>query len=280
MSEASPAEPLIQPRSALITLFGSFVVPLGNWIAVADIVSLLGELNLEGPSVRAAVARVKTAGLLDSAPRETVAGYSASRELVDILDAGDPRIFTSQVPADLADGWVLAVFSVPESKRDQRHRLRSLLTNLGFGPVSSGVWMAPSRTMDDVKRQLQRAGLSSYVHLFGADYAGFESITELIGAAWDPANLIDAYRAFVDRHSSAVDDWVETGREPRLAFVSCIRALEEWRPLAFRDPGLPDEIAPCSVERTRARNLFAKIGERMKQPADGFVASVMGLPDR
>ena len=36
------------------------------------------------------------------------------------------------------DGWVVLVFSVPESERDKRHVLRTTLTRLGFGTADPG----------------------------------------------------------------------------------------------------------------------------------------------
>ena len=45
-------------------------------------------------------------------------------ELLADLNSGDRRIFHRSVTSE-DDGWVLAVFSVPESQRAQRHRLRT-----------------------------------------------------------------------------------------------------------------------------------------------------------
>ena len=56
-----------------------------------------------------------------------------------VLHEGDRRIF-ERPRASLGDGWVVVVFSVPESERRQRHTLRSRLTWLGYGTVSAGVW--------------------------------------------------------------------------------------------------------------------------------------------
>ncbi|MGR7003499.1 hypothetical protein ACU686_45200 [Yinghuangia aomiensis] len=95
------------------------------------------------------------------------------------------RIFGNLDPARLEDGWVIAVFSVPESERAHRHQLRSRLTWLGFGKVSPGVWVAPGRLLDGARATLKRVGLSDYVHLFAGDYAAFADLPAAVSGWWD-----------------------------------------------------------------------------------------------
>ncbi len=263
----------IQPRSAIITLFGAFVVSLGNWIAVADVVDLLSGLGLEGKSVRSAVARLKKANLLEAVERHGTAGYSATDDLLAVLERGDVRIFTSQVPADLKDGWILAAFSVPESHRDQRHRLRTLLASLGFGSLAPGIWIAPRRARGDTERLLVRDGLDSYVHLLTADYVGFETVAELTASIWSSSVLESDYETFVDCHRLAVETWEQGGASAQEAFVVCMSVLEHWRHLTYGDPGLPDEIQPGAEKRTNAREMFAEIGARLEPSAADYVRS-------
>ena len=262
----------IQPRSAIITLFGAFVVPQHNWIAIADIVDLLTELGLDGRSVRTAVARLKKASLLEAVERHGTPGYSATPDLLAVLERGDVRIFTSQVPADLADGWIVATFSVPETHRDQRHRLRALLSSLGFGSMGPGVWIAPRRARSDAERLLMRDGLDSYVHLLTADYVGFDTIADLTASIWSSSALESEYEAFIEHHGSTVEDWERGGENAQEAFVLCMAVLEHWRSLTYTDPGLPDEIQAGADKRTTARELFAEIGARLESTAREHVS--------
>lgn len=267
--------PPIQARPAIVSLFGGWLVFLDNWIAVADLVSVLAPLDLKGPTVRAAIGRLKKSGLLVAVTKHGVAGYSASDELREVLDQGEARIFTSEVPASLEEGWVLAVFSVPESEREQRRQLRNRLVSLGFGPIASGVFLAPSRVKDDTKQLLQRDDLASYVHLFRADYLGFDEVEELARSAWDFDELRSAYRGFVRWNGSAIETTNQASERDQAAFVACIRALEDWRPLAYRDPGLPDEVQDSAHDRAQARDLFARIGAELKGYSDSYVKSAM-----
>src|SRR5215210_5367459 len=117
--------PVLTPRAAIVTLYGAFVRRLGNWMAIADLVVLLADLGIDEQSARSAIARLKRTGLLESSTHFGSAGYEAGKQLLDVLGDGDMRIFHSEIAADLDDGWVLVVFSVPEAQRDRRHLLRT-----------------------------------------------------------------------------------------------------------------------------------------------------------
>src|SRR5919201_5607829 len=133
-------EPLARPRSLILYVYGGFVRRLGGWIAVAALVRLLGDLGVEPPTVRAALMRMKRIGLLASSRRLGAGGYALTPEAWRILDEGHRRILASRQAARLGDGWVLAVFSIPEARRDERHPLRNRLLWLRFRTLAPGGW--------------------------------------------------------------------------------------------------------------------------------------------
>src|SRR4051795_11372434 len=63
------------PRSLLMTFFGAFLRRLGGWIAVADLVALMGDLGLDEQAVRSAVSRLKRRGVIAPERRGGAAGY-------------------------------------------------------------------------------------------------------------------------------------------------------------------------------------------------------------
>ena len=103
-----------------------------------------------------------------------------------MLREGDHRIW-SRPRATAADGWLVLVFSVPESERERRHALRSLLSRLGFGTAAPGVWVAPATLYDETVRALDRDGLTAYTELFRGDYLGAGDVAARIGEWWDLA---------------------------------------------------------------------------------------------
>src|SRR3954453_8008375 len=130
------------PRSLLMTFFGVFLRRLGGWIAVADLVALMGDLGLDEQAVRSAVSRLKRRGVIAPERRGGAAGYRLPERGTAILEAGDARIYGRDGAGDGA--WLLVVFSIPETRRALRHKLRARLQWLGLGTVANGVWIAPA----------------------------------------------------------------------------------------------------------------------------------------
>src|SRR4051812_50023058 len=78
------------PRSLLMSFFGAFLRRIGGWIAVADLVALMGDLGLDEQAVRSAVSRLKRRGVIAPERRGSAAGYRLPERGVAILGAGGP----------------------------------------------------------------------------------------------------------------------------------------------------------------------------------------------
>ncbi|HET6213316.1 MAG TPA: PaaX family transcriptional regulator C-terminal domain-containing protein [Micromonosporaceae bacterium] len=252
-----------QPRSLIVTVYGLYARESGGWLSVGLLIRLLAELGVEEPAVRSAISRLKRRGLLEPSRRAGAAGYALSAEAREILAEGDEHIFAPP-QATVADGWLLAVFSVPESERARRHTLRSRLAALGFGTAAPGVWIAPAHRFGVTRAMLERLDLGSYVDLFRADYLAFTNLPEAVTQWWDLAGLQKSYVDFVTAWSD-VDP-----ASPPAAFAVWVRALTDWRRLPYLDPGLPAELLPADWPGARAAALFRTLRGRLAGPAAEF----------
>ena len=262
-----------------MTIYGLYARSDGGWLSVAALIRLLAELGVDEPAVRSAISRLKRRGILEARRQEGSAGYQLSAEALAILREGDARIFR-QRRAALADGWLLAVFSVPESQRDRRHVLRSELTRLGFGMVAPGVWIVPAHPEDATAETLRRLGLESYADLFHADHLAFGDPADKIRRWWDLDGLEHRYEAFIRAHEPALRRWQEQrGTQglaaQRAAFADYVRALTDWRRLPYLDPGLPAELLPDDWIGIRAAEEFFALRALLEEPARAYVTSVM-----
>ncbi len=273
-ADASAAQP--SPKSLILDIYGAEVRGLGGWLAVANLVALMADIGHDERAVRAAVARMKRAALLSSQTRHRVAGYALTEPALEILRDGDARIFASSMPTTLAEGWVVAVFSVPEQTRERRHRLRALLVRLGFGQLTPGVWIAPARMKAEARRLLARAELAQYVSLFAAEYEGFADLRGLVARAWDLPALDAAYRQFIVIHRRTATAWNAPAVRGNLSgFVDYMRVLAGWRRLAYLDPGLPAELLPRRWNGERARSLFAQLHATLAPRASAHVTALV-----
>ena len=189
-------------RHLIITVYGLYARHDGGWLSVATLIRLLADLGIEEPAARSAISRLKRRGIVQSRRYGGSAGYQLSAEALAILREGDARIFRRR-RATAADGWVLAVFSVPESERHRRHVLRSELTRLGFGMVAPGVWIVPAHPQDTTAETLRRLGLDGYADLFRAEHLAFGDPAAKIRRWWDLDELERQYEAFIRAHEPA-----------------------------------------------------------------------------
>jgi len=271
---------VLQPRALIVTIYGLYAREAGGWISVSSLIRLMSGLGVDEPAVRSSISRLKRRGLLHSRRQGGVAGYALSDRAREILDEGDRRIF-ERPRATSADGWVLAVFSVPEPERQKRHTLRAKLTWLGFGTVSAGVWVAPGHLEDETRDVLERNGLAQYVDLFHGDYLGFGSESAGVAKWWDLDGLERLYAEFVAAYSPVLAQWRRRRSEDDgRAFADYVDALTSWRRLPFLDPGLPPEMLPRRWSGVRAAEVFLGLRERLAAPAHRHAESVTGLSQK
>jgi phenylacetic acid degradation operon negative regulatory protein len=261
-------------RHLIITVYGLYARHDGGWLSVATLIRLLADLGIEEPAARSAISRLKRRGIVQSRRYGGSAGYQLSAEALAILREGDARIFRRR-RATAADGWVLAVFSVPESERHRRHVLRSELTRLGFGMVAPGVWIVPAHPQDTTAETLRRLGLDGYADLFRAEHLAFGDPAAKIRRWWDLDELERQYEAFIRAHEPALQEAGQDGPPagPE-AFAGYVRLLTDWRRLPYLDPGLPAELLPGDWVGSRAAGLFFALRERLEEPARAYVRAV------
>lgn len=261
----------LPPRALIVTVLGLYVREFGGWISVSVLIRLMAAAGVDEQAVRSSLSRLKRRGIVEAERRGGAAGYALSEYARQLLEVGDRRIFAER-EAHTRD-WVVVVFSVPESQRQKRHALRARLSWLGFGTVSSGVWIAPGHLADDAREVLLGDGLDPYVDLFRAEYLAFGDPAAKVAQWWDLAALEQLYTEFLDTHDPARRHWaaqprVTPGAEP---FADYVRALTSWRRLPYLDPGLPTDLLPGSWSGTTAAQTFFALHGLLAGPAHDFV---------
>ncbi|MGW3357506.1 PaaX family transcriptional regulator [Streptomyces bungoensis] len=261
------------PRSLIVTLYGAYGRFVPGPVPVAELIRLLAAVGVDAPSVRSSVSRLKRRGLL--LPARTGSGaaaYALSPEAVQLLDDGDRRVYATAPPED--EGWVLAVFSVPESERQKRHLLRSRLAGLGFGTAAPGVWIAPARLYEETRHTLRRLALDPYVDLFRGEHLGFTPTAEAVSRWWDLAAIAKEHERFLDAHAPVLGDWRHRAdTPPEEAYRDYLLALDSWRHLPYTDPGLPAGLLPEGWPGARSAEVFRGLHERLRDAGAEFVGT-------
>ncbi|MBB4688119.1 PaaX family transcriptional regulator [Amycolatopsis jiangsuensis] len=273
-TEAEPGRGA-QPRQLIVSIYGLHHRAGGGWLSVASLIDLLAVAGIDEPAVRSSISRLKRRDILQAVRHEGAAGYELSATGLDILREGDDRIFRRE-RATLDEGWLLAVFSVPETERNKRHVLRTQLARLGFGTASSGVWIAPAHLHEVTAATLVRLGLDSYADLFRAEHLAFGDARDKVREWWDLDQLNELYTAFLDEHEPALRRWqrrrTTSGRE---AFADYLQVLTGWRRMPYLDPGLPAGLLPPGWSGIRAAEVFFTLHDRLESAAQQYLRQAL-----
>jgi phenylacetic acid degradation operon negative regulatory protein len=266
-----------QPRALIVTIYGLYAREAGGWLSVGALIKLMAVVGVDEQAVRSSISRLKRRGLLVAERNAGSAGYALSERARAILIEGDRRIF-ERPRAAVDDGWLVAVFSVPETERERRHQLRSRLSWLGFGTVASGVWIAPAHVEQEARDVLRADGLSEYVDLFRAAYAGFGPEREQVASWWNLDGLERMYEDFVSAYGPVLARWRRRRRaDAAAAFADYVQVLTHWRRLPYLDPGLAPGLLPADWRGSRAADIFFELNERLAPAAHRHFETVAGL---
>lgn len=254
------------PRRLILTLYGLYARDERNWLSVRSVVALMADVGVDSSGVRSSISRLKRRGVLESLKVGSTAGYSLSDDALEVLREGDVRIFGPKRATE-ADGLVIVAFSVPESERERRYQLRSVLSGLGFGTVSPGLWVAPSVLHGEAVRILEHRGLAPYVEVFRATYENFATFADRVARWWDLDAIQAEYLDFIATFEPVKASWRSSTKSSREAFAHYLPMLTVWRRLPYLDPGLPLSVLPADWSGSRASELFADLEALLRQPA-------------
>lgn len=282
--------PVVRHQQLIVTLFGLYCREPGTALPVANLVALLGDLGYDAPGVRSAVSRLKAKGVLRSTRIDGVAAYELSASLQTVFAEGDQRIFSERRDDGDRD-WLLALFSVPEAQRHLRHRLRSVLSGLGFGTVAAGVWIASSGVADRARERLAAQGLDHFVEFFRGDYLFDGDVRAKVASWWDLESIDALIGEFLDVYAGADRAWerrlaadgagsaAADEQTCRDAFRYYIPMLTLWRRLPYRDPDLPLECLPDGWREPEARRAFSRTHQLIAPLAERHARGIIDGPE-
>jgi DNA-binding transcriptional regulator PaaX len=231
----APPGPLTahRPQSLLLNFFGALVLDAGlPPLPSVTLLDLLADLGVAEAASRATLKRMTQRGLLTRGQVGRTADYALTPLAEEVLRQARERI-SSPSPFEHPEGeWTLLSYSVPENRRDLRHRVRSRLTWAGFGGLRDGLWIAPGTV--DVRAVLGRSDLADVAGLadaFAARPLPGTDVDRLVHRAWDVPAVRSAHETFVRTWS----------RPPRVhgSLAQLTLLGTDWLALLRTDPGLP-----------------------------------------
>jgi phenylacetic acid degradation operon negative regulatory protein len=253
VGEGRDARLSVRPQALLLTFCAHFLVDPPGPLFTGCFIEALTRAGVGEHAARTTLTRMSRRGLLHRSRigAKTYLSLTASAEQM-LRDAESRVWLQGAVNHSWSGEWTMLSFSLPETRRAQRHQLRKRLTWEGFGMLHSGLWIAPS--VVDVPRLLSGLDVERDVKVFRAQAVAPTDVTELVTDAWDLAALAAGYTRFVAR-------WDGPAPRPEIDddLARFLLLLTEWLLLVRIDPHLPVQLLPPDWPAVPAERLVHRL---------------------
>ncbi|GIJ72417.1 PaaX family transcriptional regulator [Virgisporangium ochraceum] len=251
----------VRPQTLLLTLLGSTALDRDLAIFSGTFVTVMGNLGVSEHATRSTLARMVGRGLLVRHRRGRRVYLGLTPRAAAVLREGEERMWRwGAVNRDTSGHWTLLGFSLPESRRDERHLLRSRLRWAGFGMLRSGLWIAPGAV--DVTPLLSDPQLRDHVLAFRAEPVEPVDADRMVRDAYDLPTIAARYHDFLRRWDTrrplpdATDD-----------LTRHLLLLSDWLLLLRDDPRIPLHNLPPDWPAVAAQEVFHRTHGRLQPRA-------------
>ncbi|WP_104476555.1 PaaX family transcriptional regulator C-terminal domain-containing protein [Actinokineospora auranticolor] len=264
-----------RPQALMLNFLGLHV--LGRDVAVysGSVIEVFARVGVSEEAVRSTLTRMAGRGLLARHRSGRKVYFGLTARSAAVLEDGRKRIWeTGAVNHDTGGDWTLVGFSLPDSRRGDRHDLRTQLSWAGFGPLQNGLWIAPGRR--DVDAIVDHLGLADHVTVLTARPTDTTGSADLVRKAFDTATIAARYTGFlttwdVPEPLPAVPD--------HLARQLLLHT--DWLQVVRQDPHLPAEHLPADWPASPAEQVFRRLDADLRGEAADLAAAILDeLPDR
>ncbi|MCC2314862.1 PaaX family transcriptional regulator [Cellulomonas xiejunii] len=270
-----PAGVRRRPEQLLLAFMGELMVAGGTGPLPASVlIAVLGELGVGQAATRAALSRMAARHLLAPVRVGRTVSYGLTPESARVLEEARGRVFDDDPFAPHGSGWTLVSFSVPERRRDVRHRVRAQLAWAGFGLLRDGLWIAPGEV--DVAQALGGVqddgpddgplddGELELLAFRAHEVPGF-SAARSVRTAW----RLEAMRA---RHEQFQDRWADRAPDVDHALRDVTALVADWLDLLRAVPRLPAEHLSPDWPAARSVGTFRRLHAALAGPAQADLA--------
>jgi len=265
----------IRTITIILTLFGSYVNPRGGKVWVGSLIKLLEPFGLSSNAIRLALSRMSKQNLIRSQKIDRKSYYSLTAKGNQWMLYGQRWTLEKECrPWDKK--WRLLVYNIPEESRYLRDTLREELKGMGFGNLSSSLWISPFNFKEKMAKLFGKIKVTGYVETFEAKYTGLVEGRELAARAWDIKGLEERYRSFIGKYSPIFvrhkerikrNETIDLGK----CFAGRFRVTAEYIGIALYDPMLPLELLPDDWAGITAENICLEYRKLLAPEANKFV---------
>ncbi|PXY31088.1 PaaX family transcriptional regulator [Prauserella muralis] len=263
----SGGTPWQRPQALLLNFFAAHLLGRSEAIYSGSLIDVLARVGVGEHAARSTLSRMTRRGLLERHRSGKRVYFGLTGYTVGVLEEGGHRV-RQAVNRNWDGHWTVLGFSLPETRRADRHLLRSRLAWAGFGPLQNGLWITPRQV--DIDQLLDGLDVSEHVKAFRATTLAPTDIQDMIAETWDLAELAEGYRGFLRRWDGAES----TAREGDVLARQLLMHTE-WTLLLRNDPGLPVEHLPADWPAVRAEHVFLRMRSALAPHAEREVEALV-----
>ncbi|MBN2239167.1 MAG: hypothetical protein JW712_05300 [Dehalococcoidales bacterium] len=264
----------IRPQSAMLILYGDYLLENKAELGIGSIITLFGNFGLSDQAVRSAVSRMCRSGLLKVRSSGRKSFYSLTEYGLSLLTTGARRVFTRKDTK--WDGyWNIVTYSIPEDNRKKRDVLRRELSWMGYGTLSGATMISPYDFSSVVLELAKKLGITEYIHIFQAKQTGIGDAMKIVSSCWELNKIHDIYADFLATFEPRYKEFknrIDRGEaiDNSEYFSERFMLIHDYRRLPFFDPDLPEELLPDNWLRPRAVKLFNDYHELLAEKANRY----------
>jgi len=264
----------VKPRSLVFDLYGDYACWDGGQARLQVLVELLGLFGVPPSTARVVMARLRREGWLAARKSGRTTTYALTDRSWRLLEEGRRRIFDRErEPWD--EQWRMVIYSVPESDRAARERLRKRLSWLGFGPLAPSTWISPHARLDEAAARLGGED-AARLDLLVARSLGRAADLDMAARCWDLPSLQAELVATRRDYEGRLARYAAAPPRGRDALVERVSLIAAHRRLPFRDPDLPLELLPAGWAGREVHELFLAAYSLLGPEAQGHYREVAG----
>ena len=263
---AQPLDPAdagltVRPQAVVLTFCGNFLLDHPGALFTGSVVDAVTRTGIGEHATRTTLTRMSQRGLLLRHRIGSKVYLSLSERTARLLHDAESRVWLQgAVNRSWSGDWTLLSFSLPESRRAERHQLRKRLTWEGFGLLHNGLWITPSTV--DVPRVLAGLDIDDEVKVFRAAALPPTDVRRLVADAWDLSSLAAGYAEFLARWSGPAP-----GMDAGDDLARFLLLLTEWLLLVRIDPHLPESLLPSDWPAVAAEQLVLRLRAKYEPTA-------------
>jgi phenylacetic acid degradation operon negative regulatory protein len=263
------AEVRFKPQDLLLALGGALILDEHEEALPTRVfLDVLRSAGVNDDATRSVLTRLTERGLLTRHQDGRVVSYGLTDRSRQVLREGRDRVQAVEPFHQTSSDWTLLSFSLPETQRDVRSRLRSRLSWAGFGCLRDGLWVAPGRVELDRIVAVGSAVEGLQIDGFVASPTPGTDVARFVRRAWD----LDALRR---EHEDFLRRWERPLHREEDPLASFVLLGADWIRLLRLDPVLPDRYLSEDWPAPRSASVHRGVFTSLEQPARAAFADLV-----